>query len=81
MISNFFRQWSIALLSENNLTVFVCSLMPNSHRPPDTTRRCGLSRVGRCELSQSDHPTSAFCVGVRPAVAPTVHAPPDTLRR
>ena len=26
-------------------------------------------------------PTSAFCVGVRPAVAPAVPAPPDTLRR
>ena len=25
--------------------------------------------------------TSAFCVGVRPAVAPAVPAPPDTLRR
>ena len=26
-------------------------------------------------------PTSAFCVGVRPAVAPAMPAPPDTLRR
>ena len=25
--------------------------MPNSHRPPDTTRQCSLRRVGRCELS------------------------------
>ena len=25
--------------------------MPNSHRPPDTTRQCSLCRVSRCELS------------------------------
>ena len=35
----------------------------------------------RCELSRPDRPTSAFCVGVRPAVALGVPAPPDTLRR
>jgi len=40
-----------------------------------------VRRVRRCELSRSDSPTSAFCVGVRPAVAPAVPAPPDTLRR
>jgi len=28
-----------------------CQLMPNSHRPPDTTRQCCLCRVRRCELS------------------------------
>jgi len=32
--------------------------------------------VWRCELSPPDRPTSAFCVGVRPAVAPAVPAPP-----
>ena len=52
----------------------------NSHRSPDTTRQCCLCRVGRCELSRPDRPTSAFCVGVRPAVATAVPAPPDTLR-
>ena len=43
--------------------------MPNSHRPPGTTRQCCLYRVRRCELSRPDRPTSPFCVGVRPAVA------------
>ena len=38
------------------------TVMPNSHRPPVKTRRSCLCRIGRCELS-------AFCVGVRPAVA------------
>jgi len=33
------------------------------------------------ELSRPDRPTNAFCVVVRPAVAPAVPAPPDTLRR
>jgi len=28
-----------------------CRVMPNSHRPPDTTRRSCLCRVRRCELS------------------------------
>ena len=37
-----------------------------------------LCRVRRCELSRPALPTSAFCVGVRPAVASTVAAPPDT---
>jgi len=46
--------------------------MPNSHHPPDTTRQCSLCRVKRCELSRLDRPTSAFCIGVRPAVAPAV---------
>ena len=45
------------------------TLTLNSHRPPDTTRQCSLCRVRRCELSRPDRPTSAFCVGVRPAVA------------
>jgi len=48
------------------------SLMPNSHRPPDTTRQCSLCRVRWCELSRSDRLTGAFCVAVRPAVAPVV---------
>jgi len=52
------------------------SLMPNSHRPPDTTRQCSLCRVRWCELSRSDRLTGAFCVAVRPAVAPVVLAPP-----
>ena len=56
-------------------------VMPNSHGPPYTTRPCSLCRVRRCELSRSDRHTSAFCVGVRPAVAPAVSAPPNTLRR
>ena len=30
------------------------SLMPDSHRPPDTTRRSCLCRVRRCELSRPD---------------------------
>ena len=47
---------------------------------PDTTRRCCLCRVRWCELSRPDRPTSTFCVGVRPAVAPAVPAPPDTPR-
>jgi len=38
-------------------------------------------RVRQCELSRHDRSTSAFCVGVRPAVALTVPAPPYTLRR
>ena len=50
--------------------------MPNSHSPPDKTRKS--CRVRRCELSRPDRPTSAFCFRVRPAVAPTVPAPPDT---
>jgi len=50
--------------------------MPNSHRPPDTTRQCSLCRVRWCELSRSDRLTGAFCVAVRPAVAPVVLAPP-----
>jgi len=58
----------------------VSHVMPNSHRPPDKTRQCCLSRVRRCELSRPDRPTNAICVGVRPAVAPAVPAPPDTLR-
>ena len=29
-------------------------------------------------MSRPDRPTSAFSVGVRPAVAPSVPAPPDT---
>ena len=45
------------------------------------TKRCCLCRVRRSELSRPDCPTSVFCVGVRPAVAPAVPAPPDTLRR
>ena len=54
--------------TENIVTVTSqdVSAMPNSHRPPDTRRQ---------------YPTRAFCVGVRPAVAPAVPAPPDTLRR
>jgi len=38
-------------------------LLPNSHRPPDTTRptrRSCLCRVRRCELSLPDRQTSAF---------------------
>ena len=54
--------------------------MPNSHRPPDKKTRSCLCRVRRCELSRLDSPTSAFGVRVRPAVAPAVPAPPDTLR-
>jgi len=49
--------------------------------PHHTTMRSWLCRVMRCELSRPDRPTSAFSVGVRPAVAPAVPAPPDTLRR
>ena len=45
--------------------------LPNSHRSPDTI---SLSGVRRCELSLFDRPTSAFCVGMRPAVAPAVHS-------
>ena len=44
-------------------------LMPNSHRPPDTTQTGLYCRVSRCELSVPDRRTSAFCVRVRPAVA------------
>ena len=55
----------------------VLRVMPSSHRPPDTRRSC-LCRVRRCELSRPALPTSAFCAGVRPAVASTVAAPPDT---
>jgi len=28
------------------------SVMPSSHRPPDTTRQCCLRRVGRCESGE-----------------------------
>jgi len=37
-------------------------------------------QVRWCELSRPDRQTSTFCVGVRPAVAPAVPAPPDTPR-
>jgi len=33
------------------LSTSLCSVMPNSHRPPNTTPQCCLCRVGRCELS------------------------------
>jgi len=65
----------------NESVVVPRTLMPNSRRPPDTTRRSCLCRVRRCELSRPDRPTSAFSVGVRPAVAPAVPAPPDTTLR
>jgi len=43
--------------------------MPNSHHPPDKTRRSCVCRIRRCKLNRLDRRTSAFCVGVRPAVA------------
>ena len=51
------------------------------HTRHDTDRTVLSFLVWRCELSRPDRPTSAFCVGVRPAVAPAAPAPPDTLRR
>jgi len=54
-------------------------LMPNSHGPPDPTRQSCLCRVRRCELSRPNRPTSAFCAGVRPAVAPAVPATQNAL--
>jgi len=58
----------------------VTRVMLNSDRPPDTTQTGPSCRVRRCELSRPDRQTSAFCVGVRPAVAPAVPATPGTLR-
>jgi len=54
-------------------------LMPNSHGPTDPTRQSCLCRVRRCELSRPNRPTIAFCVGVRPAVAPAVPATQNAL--
>ena len=54
-----------------------------SRRRRSTDKRGSLvlsCLMSPCELSRPDRPTSAFCVGVRPAVAPTVPAPPDTER-
>ena len=39
-------------------------LMPDSHRPPDPTRRSCLCRSRPCELSRPDRPTNAFGIGV-----------------
>jgi len=50
-------------VSKCNKTVL---LMPNSHRPPDKTRRSCLCRIRRCELSRPGK--CAFCV--------RVHRPP-----
>jgi len=36
--------------SQSALREYNCFLMPNSHRPPDTTRQSCLCRVWRCEL-------------------------------
>ena len=52
--------------------------MPNSHRPARHKTVLSVS-VGRCESSH--RPTGAICVGVRPAVAPAVPAPPDDAER
>ena len=51
-----------------------CTVHTDSQTPQER-------RVRQCELSRHDRSTSAFCVGVRPAVALTVPAPPYTLRR
>ena len=51
-------------------------LMPTSHRPPVDSAVCVVSGGVNSVV-----PTSAFCVGVRRAVAPAVPAPLDTLRR
>ena len=70
---------SPAWQSETTANHVYVSVMPNSHRPPDTTRQCCLCRVRQCELCPPDRPTSAFCVGVRPAVASAMPTSPDTL--
>ena len=80
------QRTSFRLLSEHAATPTQTSrrrtratrcLMPQTRQDSAV---CVLSG-GPCELSRPDRPTSAFCVGVRPAVAPAVPAPPDTLRR
>ena len=50
------------------------NLMPNSHRPPDETRRSCLCRIRWCELSRPDK-----CV-LRRSASSGRTAPPDTLR-
>ena len=63
----------------------VYSLCGVQRRGGGSGRQAGATALScllwRCELSRPDRPTSAFCVGVRPAVALAVPAPPDTLRR
>jgi len=44
------RTSGVALAMHHRLQWFIRP-MPNSHRPPDTTRQCCLYRVRRCELS------------------------------
>jgi len=53
----------------------------NSHRHTrhDTDRTVLSCLVVACEMSRPDRPTSAFCAGVRPAVASAVPAPPDSV--
>jgi len=55
-------------MSHDNLTI----VGPNSHHPPDKTRRSCLCRVRRCELSRPD-----TCV-LRRSASSGRTAPPDT---
>ena len=58
------------------------SCLPGLRRGGGGGRQAGATVLSclvlRCELSRPDRPTISFCVGVRPAVAPAVPAPPDT---
>jgi len=64
--------WSKPVLELQLINVVM--LMPNSHRPPDKTRRSCLRRIRRCELSRPDK-----CV-LRRSASSGRTAPPDTLR-
>ena len=64
--------WSKPVLELQLINVVM--LMPNSHRPPDKTRRSCLCRIRRCELSRPDK-----CV-LRRSASSGRTAPPDTLR-
>ena len=64
--------WSKPVLELQLINVVM--LMPNSHRPPDKTRRSCLRRIRRCKLSRPDK-----CV-LRRSASSGRTAPPDTLR-
>ena len=64
--------WSKPVLELQLINVVM--LMPDSHRPPDKTRRSCLRRIRRCELSRPDK-----CV-LRRSASGGRTAPPDALR-
>ena len=60
--------------AEMRMVRWMRGVMPNSHRPPDKTRRSCLCRIWRCELSRPDK-----CV-LRRSASGGRTAPPDTPR-